>query len=243
MWRMTLCGLGLAAGLLGATPAWAGIVEDLESPVADSEARWILLGGTGLTLAVLATQDSVEGPFEKTTVAQKPLGSYSKYGDLMGQVVPNAVYAGGMLTASYFGNALGYERAFAMFEATAYASLITEVLKYTVREPRPYDSSVRNSFPSGHATTAFAFAGIVAAEHGWYYGAPAMLLAAFVGYSRINDDQHHVHDVVAGATVGLSCAYGIYNSHKPESEKSAMHIQVVPTPIPGGMELAALLRY
>lgn len=232
----------LSASSVSISPCYATLTEDLKSPVT-TEAHWILLSGTGLTLAVLATHADVEDPFEKSTVEHKPLGDASKYGDLMGQLVPNALYAGGMWAASYAGATLGFYRAKLMVEATVYAALVTTVLKYTIREPRPYDSSVRNSFPSGHATTAFAFAGIVAAEHGWVYGAPAMALATFVAYSRVNDNQHHVHDVVAGATIGLSCAYGIYYSHASERAGLAADFQLMPVPIEGGTELLAQWKF
>jgi membrane-associated phospholipid phosphatase len=222
--------------------AHADWVDDLESPVT-TDAKWILLGGTGLTLATTMAHHSVFEDFEKTTADNKPLGSTSKYGDALGQLVPNVVYFGGAVISHYAGSPLGKYRAWLMLEATGYAAAVTTVLKYTIREPRPYDASVRNSFPSGHATTAFAFAGIVAAEHGWYWGAPAMAMATFVSYSRINDNQHRVHDLVAGATIGLSCAYGIYYAHKPEREKAVSGVMLLPTAVPGGAELAALWQF
>jgi hypothetical protein len=77
---------------------------------------------------------------------------------------------------------------------------ITEGLKHIVREKRP-NSDERNSFPSGHATVAFAVAAMQAHYHPdqqwlWYGG--ATLIAA----SRVQLRAHHTHDVVAGAAVG-----------------------------------------
>lgn len=239
--RVIFCGLLSCGLLLNSGVACAEVTRDLESPFM-TPAKWTLLGGTGLTLAVLATDDSVASPFEKSTVQHKPLGKASKYGDLAGQLVPNALYAGGMWIASHYGSALGGYRAEMMFTATLYAALVSTVLKYTIREPRPYNSQVRNSFPSGHSTTAFAFAGIVAAEHGWYYGVPAMGLATFVAYSRINDHQHHLQDVVAGATIGLSCALGIYYTRQDERGKPSA-LQIRPVPLGDGAELALEWRY
>ena len=62
-----------------------------------------------------------------------------------------------------------------------------------------------SSFPSGHAATAFAFAGGVSIE------APALrvpfsVLAASVAYSRITTGVHYPSDVLAGATIGLATA-------------------------------------
>ena len=232
--QIMLCALGMSA-TLGARADWKA---DLKSPVT-TDAKWILISGTGLTLLSVAFHDSVFEPFEDRTVEKKPLGSATKYGDALGQLIPNALYAGGAWASEYFGDKLGNERAWMMIEATAYAAFITTALKYTIREPRP-NSAARNSFPSGHATTAFAFAGVVAAEHGWTYGVPAMLLATFVGYTRIEDNQHRVHDVVAGATIGLTCAYGIYYAHQDEKSGRSARLHFFPKPIPGGAELAGL---
>jgi membrane-associated phospholipid phosphatase len=229
--RSILFCLLLTLGLTSPPAVRADLLADFESPVT-TEARWILAGGTGLTLAVAATHNAYWVDFENRTASEKPLGSTSKYGDMMGQLVPNALYVGGMWIAGYFGAGRGYDRALYMAEATLYSALVTDVLKYTIREPRP-NSTARTSFPSGHATTAFAFAGVVAAEHGWWFGVPAMALATFVGYSRINDNEHRVQDVVAGATVGLSYAYGIYFVQHPRVDP----VVIVPEALPGGAGL------
>lgn len=228
--------------MLASLNARADLVADLKSPVT-TDAKWILISGTGLSLLTVALHDSVFESFEDRTVRDKPLGSTSKYGDALGQLVPNALYVGGTWASQqFFGSKLGDYRALMMVEATAYAALISTVLKYAVQEPRP-NSMARTSFPSGHSTTAFAFAGVVAAEHGWYYGVPAMLMATFVGYSRINDNQHRVHDVVAGATIGLTCAYGIYYAHQDEKKALSARFYLYPKPIDGGTALAALWMY
>ena len=149
-------------------------------------------------MGALSTASTIEKPFDRWSVRTKPLGSTSQYGDIMGQMVPNALYFGGMMIAwYYFDNDLAFYRGKLMFEATAYAALVTQVLKTLIPEPRPANKQ-RNAFPSGHSATAFSFAGVVAAEHGWKWGVPAMALAAFVGYSRINDNAHRLHDVIAG---------------------------------------------
>ena len=59
------------------------------------------------------------------------------------------------------------------------------------------------SFPSGHATTAFAAAVAIGALHPrlrW----PLLLLAALVGLSRIYLGVHYWLDVVAGAALGTA---------------------------------------
>lgn len=82
------------------------------------------------------------------------------------------------------------------------AAAATEALKVAVRERRP-DGGER-SFPSGHASIAFAGASFLQARYGWTYGVPAYLAAAFVGYSRVEADEHWTKDVVAGAAIGIA---------------------------------------
>lgn len=64
------------------------------------------------------------------------------------------------------------------------------------------------SFPSGHATTAFAAAGVVALMHP-RLRAPALALAALVALSRVYLGVHHPSDVAAGALLGLALAVAV----------------------------------
>lgn len=74
-------------------------------------------------------------------------------------------------------------------------------LKSVVHEWRP-DHSDRHSFPSDSAASAFASAAYLDKRYGWHYGLPAYVLATFVGYSRVEANQHHWYDVAAGAVIG-----------------------------------------
>lgn len=77
----------------------------------------------------------------------------------------------------------------------------TGVLKLAVHEKRP--DGGEHSFPSGHAAVSFSSASFLQMRFGWAYGAPAYLAAAFVGYTRVETDQHYTHDVLAGAAIGI----------------------------------------
>ena len=61
-----------------------------------------------------------------------------------------------------------------------------------------------SSFPSGHTTTAFTFALLLAflnKKYFWTFFFP--IVAFFVGYSRVYLAQHFVTDVLAGMIVGM----------------------------------------
>jgi len=103
-----------------------------------------------------------------------------------------------------------------IFCAVAVSNLITEVLKYCVGRGRPFVGGEANafhfshfagnpayySFPSGHATTAFALAMAVSAV--WPQARVAMAIyALIIAVSRLVLLAHHPSDVVAGAMVGI----------------------------------------
>jgi membrane-associated phospholipid phosphatase len=103
-----------------------------------------------------------------------------------------------------------------IFCAVAAPTLVTEVLKYSVGRGRPFVGGEANafhfshfagnpayySFPSGHATTAFALAFAVSVV--WPKARVAMAVYAIViAATRLVLVAHHPSDVVAGALVGI----------------------------------------
>lgn len=91
--------------------------------------------------------------------------------------------------------------------ATAYAAMgiLTNGIKYTVREKRP-DSNARNSFPSGHTATAFMGAELVRLEYGWPYAVGAYTVATGIAFLRLYNGRHWLNDVIAGAGIGIISA-------------------------------------
>jgi hypothetical protein len=105
-------------------------------------------------------------------------------------------------------------------ESMAATLAATYALKLVVDKERP-DGSSEDSFPSGHASFAFAGATLLARSihdrWGTYAGYLAYLPAAYVGISRIEGQRHYLADVTAGAALGLFITHMIYNAHYGES--------------------------
>ena len=102
--------------------------------------------------------------------------------------------------------------------------VISGTIKIIVGRARPYASKDNarqfkpfkglrtddyRSFPSGHATAAFAFASLISAETShwwpdtrWVIGPVMYGAAALTGVSRIYNNQHWASDVIAGAALG-----------------------------------------
>jgi membrane-associated phospholipid phosphatase len=114
-----------------------------------------------------------------------------------------------LLPAAAGGVVIGYkdgQGALQFVESSALALGSAWALKYTVHEERP-DKSDQHSFPSAHSSVAFSSAEFLRKRYGWNYGLPAYVAASFVGFSRVQADQHYVHDVLAGAAIGIGSAY------------------------------------
>lgn len=91
---------------------------------------------------------------------------------------------------------------------------ITYSLKYVVDEERP-NGEDEKSFPSGHTAVTFAGAEFIRKQYGWQWGAPAYAAASFVGWSRVETDDHWLHDVAAGALIGILSNYNLSDLRTP----------------------------
>ncbi len=93
------------------------------------------------------------------------------------------------------------------------SALLCEGLKRVFRKPRPDGSSDSYSFPSGHATAAFAIASMASRFHpkeGIFWYAGAFLIAD----SRVTLNRHRPEDVIAGAVLGIgTTAWEVSSSH------------------------------
>ncbi len=83
----------------------------------------------------------------------------------------------------------------------------TMLLKTVIDKERPDDDGNDDAFPSGHTATAFSGASFIQRRYGWRVGAPAYLVAGYVGWTRIYADKHDGWDVLAGAALGSALTY------------------------------------
>lgn len=84
-----------------------------------------------------------------------------------------------------------------------------------------------NSFPSGHTTTAFCLALLIALIfNNRVISVVAILLACVVGYSRIYLLQHFLVDVAAGAILGSAATFIIWQSLERHLNRPWMNLRV-----------------
>jgi undecaprenyl-diphosphatase len=93
--------------------------------------------------------------------------------------------------------------------------IVNVVLKPAIRRERPFvrgglpallvQAPGPNSWPSAHAASSVAAAGVLA--YVYHAAAPAFLVAALlIAYSRIYVGVHYPLDVLAGVVIGFLCA-------------------------------------
>ncbi len=191
------------------------LVDDFLSPFT-TDARSILITGiltTGLAIALL--EDKIYGDYHEEIGKQNIFNETSlRYFDYYGQGIPNAIYIGyWWYEYKKKDSAQAKWRATHMLKSTLHAVTMTTILKHTIRQKRPDPSDNKDSFPSGHSTSAFAFASVIAKNHSTAWGITAYTFAVLCGYQRVHENRHYIHDVLTGATIGISYGLSIYNRH------------------------------
>jgi membrane-associated phospholipid phosphatase len=147
-------------------------------------------------------------------------------------------------------------------EAVVVGDLVTGALKGLAGRSRPFVSndtnprdfkfgagitnSDRQSFPSGHTTSAFAAAAAVTAETGrWWPGSTKFIGplmyggATMVGLSRMYHNKHWASDVALGAAIGTFAGQKVaqYNHSHPDDfiDRALLHISLAPDGNGGAM--------
>jgi membrane-associated phospholipid phosphatase len=199
----------------------------------------VLVGG----LMVFDTRIASESQERRSSLTN----SISKATTGLGSV--DAFYLSGGLIASGFAfhdshlTLMGREA----IEASVFSGLISNALKPVFGRVRPAlagnqttfePGSGNYSFPSGHATEAFAVASVVASRSsGWLVPTLAYTAASLVAFDRVNDRAHFPSDVAAGAVIGAVVGRFIVHRHERTMETPGPEISL--TTLPHGLGLVA----
>ncbi|MDE2306247.1 MAG: phosphatase PAP2 family protein, partial [Gammaproteobacteria bacterium] len=204
---------------------------------------WLYLGGTIVAVGAAHQFDSqVRTHF--TAGVPNALNGKDKYSTRDALPAAAAVAATGVY-AMLIDDRAGKAETWSMLEAGALGSSTAFVLKFAAGRERPNQTTDPNlwrhggaSFPSIHATAAFAI-GTVLAESGndryrWVRRILGYGIAAGTGYERLKHNAHWLSDVVAGAALGI--ASGRFAVHREYGGEPAARWQVLP--VDGGVMLA-----
>lgn len=181
----------------------------------------------------LQTRRSHENSFVHNTAA-----AFRFLGEPAPEIIGVALYGIGRAAHARPVAALGLHG----LEAIVLATGFTGVVKLAAGRARPYVSQDHSpndfefargfkghdyqSFPSGHATTAFAVASAVTAEskhfwpnHEYLVGTFMFTGAGLIGVSRLYHDQHWASDVITGAMIGTFSGFKVveYDYRHPDN--------------------------
>ncbi len=103
-----------------------------------------------------------------------------------------------------------------LLSAYTMTALSTVAIKAIANTERPSDrwSNGQYGFPSFHTSTNFAMAAVIEEYYGLRAGIPAYALAGLVGWSRIDERDHDLSDVVFGAALGYVIGKSIAGKHR-----------------------------
>jgi membrane-associated phospholipid phosphatase len=221
----------------------------LISPIHWKGKDLLLFGGavaaTGLVVVLLdhGTREWVED--HQKTIITKPSLFITHLGEAPFLLGLSAVlYAGG----EAFHNDGLRKTALLSFESFCINGIVVNGMKYILARDRPLSGegfesfhwfSFRNgqhSFPSGHASSAFAVAAVIAGQSDdFLVGAVSYGLASLVALSRVNNNEHWFSDVVGGSIIGYFIGKKVLALNRPSGKNK-------PTlsfgPAPGGFALS-----
>lgn len=190
-----------------------------------------LLVTAALTLPALAWDD--EG---KQYFAQNPHENFGRIGARMGGGLAVAGLTIGFFSAAHISHGERFEAStYDVSQAVIVNQVWTQALKFSVRRGRP-DGSDRLSFPSGHASNAFAAATVIG-RHYPKLAVPGYAVATYIAVSRLAANKHHFSDTVAGAGFGYGVGRLVVrrNSRPPDKPKlGAARLSSMPDAGPAG---------
>lgn len=108
-----------------------------------------------------------------------------------------------------------YSLSSTMVSAYTISGLATLAIKAATDTERPDAdwNDGRWGFPSFHAASAFTIAGVLEEYYGWDVGLPAYTLAGLISWSRIDERDHDLSDVVFGAAMGWVVGKSVAGQH------------------------------
>jgi hypothetical protein len=201
------------AGPLGGVGA--GVKAYVTAPLHARRAQWVKFGAVlgGVVAAYQYDEDVRESLLEDPSPA--PADFDTRDGR---DAVPAALVVGATwLAAAALDDDDGRREVRDMLGAAALSSAAAYVLKQAAGRERPYVAADAHawrarddSFPSLHATAAFAIGTVLAesgnGRHRWLRRTLGYGIAVGTAYARLDHDAHWLSDAVAGAGLGVATA-------------------------------------
>jgi membrane-associated phospholipid phosphatase len=190
------------------------------------DAKWLVPFGLS-TAALLATDHRSASELAENGDNQNRL-RISRYVSRGG-----SFYTTGGIAAAFYligrasSNARARETGLLGAESLIDSGIVSQALKLITQRPRPREDDASgeffeggNAFPSGHSTSAWSLATVIAYEYGHHrplvrFGAYG--LATAVSLSRFTGRNHFLSDVLVGSAIGYGIGRYVYRTHHDQS--------------------------
>ncbi|HJU84484.1 MAG TPA: phosphatase PAP2 family protein [Holophagaceae bacterium] len=206
---------------------WRDGKETLSAPAHWEGPEWRTAGFSAL--AVVGTALLLDRPARDAAVRNRTPGRDRVARDIepFGETAAAGVVGAFYLYGAAAGDSEAKHVAMDAFAASLIASgILAPAFKFAVGRERPGDSGPIDrfqpfhaqdpSFPSNHATEAFAVASVISAHYDSpWAGGIAYGVAGLVGLARLEQNQHYASDVVAGALLGAFVGRKVVALNRP----------------------------
>lgn len=201
---------------------WADAVETATGPLNWDGTDWrnfgLIAGGLAISIAVLDKPIRDAAQRNRSSSSDDFFRNVEKFGTKSyGLPVLAGFYVVGLAADDFNAKTVALDG----FSASILSSLVTSVIKGVAGRARPNTGlgphhwdpfGGDQSFPSGHATGAFAFAAVIAGHYDSVWVATtSYTIASLVGVARIHLDAHWASDVVAGGLIGGLIGHHLVN--------------------------------
>jgi len=197
------------------------------------ESTWWILGIGG---ALAASLHPLDDDVNARLVSSGAADNIWKPGHIVGgpvmYIAPPALYVYGRYVLPKFDHDVSTTNKWShmgldLVRAELLEEGLVQAIKVSVNRTRPNGQAY--SFPSGHAAATFAFASVIERHLGARLALPTILIATYVGTSRLHDNVHFLSDVAFGAALGTAAGWTVVGRH------GRTNYSLIPTPIRGGM--------
>jgi membrane-associated phospholipid phosphatase len=212
------------------------------APLRWDQSDWLFLGGS---LAAVAVAHDFDGRVRAHFAPAGSAGVTGSDSNSIRDAIPAAsLVVGTWLVSEFTNDSFANTEAYTMVEAAGFSTVTAEAFKFAAGRERPDQTTdpddwrdAGSSFPSLHATAAFAV-GTVFAESGnddyrWFRRIVGYGMASATAYLRVRGNQHWLSDTVAGAALGI--ASGRFATQRRLQRAHAWNLSFAPSPDGGLM--------
>jgi hypothetical protein len=212
------------------------------SPARFGKYDWIKAGATiATTVAFMNFDKDIRRELSKNHNDTKD--KIADIGNGYGNLITPVLLGGGIYSYGlFFKEDYVRETGRMIFESVLFSGIITDATKIIAGRSRPYtergpyfykmftlDEGLI-SFPSGHATVAFAVSSVLANRiHNVYASIGLYTLSTVTALSRVYSDKHWTSDVVLGSAIGYFVGDYISTENKKCNSKNKVSYNIYPS--------------